>query len=1677
MAQTIKLKRSATAGNTPTTSQLALGELGINTTDGKLFLKKSVSGTESIVDVGGLPLSGGTLTGNLNLGDNVKAQFGASDDLQIYHDGNNSIISDVGTGHLNLRGTNTYLQNSDGTANYLVAIQGDETKLYFNNSAKIATTATGADITGVLTADGLTVDSTTGFSWLPVSTAGAKLGAIGTGSSVIFNTPSVNANYGSGLAIDGSYASGLSSVNIKAFGAKYNSYGSELNLFTSSGTSLLKRLAIASNGDISFYDSSGSSQNLFWDSSTSRLGLGTTAPSAPLAVHSALSGGGAIAEFRSTGNSHSIIDLRADGTGDPKIFFDLNGATPFAIGVDNSDGDKFKISNNYNLGTNDRLTIDSAGNINIGSSLMVGSTSAPTAFSGYVTLHHKNPSGDAIHLIESDGGIIGQTFVNDASGVVTTGSRSNHPWRVTTNDTERMRIDSSGRVGIGTSSPSYKLDIFNNTTNTGSQLRVKNSYVSASADSVINIDGYGASTLKIWRNGIEEWKLDRPAGSDNLGLYAYGAAVNDGAGAGLVQSWDYDTGNVNIPNGSLMVGATTAPDRKLHVKDSNYRVAVFERTGSANSYIVLKDPNTTTDVGIGATTNDLKFRSGNSDNMSLSSSGNLNIPNGSLMVGSTTAPSQALEIKKSGNNGNVALKIHNTGTATNDDALIGFLTQGNRNYSLGVHRDSGSFTLSNQDASVASGELLTIANNGNATFSNTLEVNSHRYFDSDYNVTYYRKANHTTLGYQLHRDNGNSYYEWNTGGNHSHDFQFLSNNSKILNLATNGNVNIPNGNLMVGSTTAPSHKLEVDGTFRTTGTVTHNGANLDLRADNARLLIEEADGTDITWLGDHTGGGHGALYLYNHGGTATVRLTADSHANYINNGNNFGIGTDSPVTLKSSTTLQVSGNAKLGDDNGRGLLSLGDISSTGANVGVWRGAAGAYAGAGNYLNLGGYDGITFTTGTSEIASQTERFRIDSSGSVNISGSASGTEQFRVGNSTGGTDFGITVTENSGVVLNSAEGSSARSMTFSTGGSPKMTLTSGGNLLVGTSNTTWQTQEGLRYFNGSSLIVTRDSDEPMSLNRLTNDGDLLILRRNGTAVGKIGSFSGVVSYIALDPRTSGVNGSGLMGGSVSQTEGTIQPTNGAGAKDDAAINLGVSTNRFKDLYLSGTANVGSEVVLADSGTAKFAIGNSGNDFYIYSNAAGSERMRIDSSGRVGIGTQVPDAKLSVTSSTINSEDILYLKSGADNVNDYLGIAWELGVGGNGPHSAIRTFGGPSGSDVRLGFLTTSDGGSTLTEALSVAHNGNVGIGTSSPTVGKLQVNDGSGAIVAITRTSGATSGNLGVIRFGNTDIDSNLANITAIQDGSTTSSALTFETQSTGGATAERTRIASNGTLYHGKTADSLNTGGLQTLISGQTSITQSYTEPLRLNRMSSQGAIQKFYYNGGEVGSIQTRAGIVSTIVLDPRSGQGAGLTGAGAGGDTLRHITPTNESGVEVNGKVSLGNSINGFKDLHLSGKIYGSTLGIGDAGIQADQYSNAVKPFRPDITSGTSDNYLDLGTSSVRWVDIYATNGTIQTSDRNEKQDIEDLTEAEERVAMAAKGLLKKFRWKSAVEDKGDDARIHFGIIAQDLQDAFEAEGLDAGRYGMFISTTWTDEDGEEQTRMGVRYSELLAFIISAI
>jgi hypothetical protein len=203
------------------------------------------------------------------------------------------------------------------------------------------------------------------------------------------------------------------------------------------------------------------------------------------------------------------------------------------------------------------------------------------------------------------------------------------------------------------------------------------------------------------------------------------------------------------------------------------------------------------------------------------------------------------------------------------------------------------------------------------------------------------------------------------------------------------------------------------------------------------------------------------------------------------------------------------------------------------------------------------------------------------------------------------------------------------------------------------------------------------------------------------------------------------------------------------------------------------------------------------------------------------------------------------------------------------------------------------------------------------------------------------------------------------------------------------------------------------------------------------------------------------------------------AGGTLTGALTLTTASAASAtastfkNGTLTAGKINTHFTNTDGYFSIGNKGAGLQFVDFQATRY---IVPYNVDINVN-SDNLIDLGNASARFDDIYATNATIQTSDRNEKQDIEELSEAETRVAVACKGLLRKFRWKSAVEEKGDEARTHFGIIAQDLQAAFEAEGLDAGNYAMFISTTWTNEDGEEQTRLGVRYSELLAFIIGGI
>ena len=199
--------------------------------------------------------------------------------------------------------------------------------------------------------------------------------------------------------------------------------------------------------------------------------------------------------------------------------------------------------------------------------------------------------------------------------------------------------------------------------------------------------------------------------------------------------------------------------------------------------------------------------------------------------------------------------------------------------------------------------------------------------------------------------------------------------------------------------------------------------------------------------------------------------------------------------------------------------------------------------------------------------------------------------------------------------------------------------------------------------------------------------------------------------------------------------------------------------------------------------------------------------------------------------------------------------------------------------------------------------------------------------------------------------------------------------------------------------------------------------------------------------------------------------------------------------------------------GTVVGS-IGIQSYGFEINGESNHTgwsfgnNTYIPLDNGARVDNNNDLGSATYRFDDIFATNGTIQTSDRNEKQDIAALTSAEMLVAKRISALFKTFRWRDKVAEKGANARTHTGIIAQDVQAAFTAEGLEVGNYSLFISATWwetqtdvpaveADEDNDieakeaytrtdtfdtldeapegatERTRMGIRYPELLSFV----
>jgi len=620
------------------------------------------------------------------------------------------------------------------------------------------------------------------------------------------------------------------------------------------------------------------------------------------------------------------------------------------------------------------------------------------------------------------------------------------------------------------------------------------------------------------------------------------------------------------------------------------------------------------------------------------------------------------------------------------------------------------------------------------------------------------------------------------------------------------------------------------------------------------------------------------------------------------------------------------------------------------------------------------------------------------------------------------------------------------------------------------------------FNGDLVFRGRDGG--------TSSAEVLRLKSNSNATfsGSVGIGTSSINA-NLEIRGSSSNGQVRLGGSTSGVYGKLYSDNDgvfivSADSGNAAANsyFGVEVDGSEAMRISGgdttfktsaghlsvEALGGGSVLLNSNGSMGMNVA-SGFSYEI--DVGGSEVMRINSTG-VGIGQSSPNRNLHVSGGSADTSIGLTNTASGHNAADGFSITIENPT----PEVAIR-----QRQNQPMKFYTNNiermriDSSGNITQTFSDGSNvtaGNMPSVTgytltnttnSNGSGAKLEfsLNNGSAKAAIAAEQSAATSSSLnfytensgtsaerlridaaGAFQIGGTtnaafiDFDTNALQFNTQRNpntgafvntgkshagitlfgGSGDSYIKFYTTNANNSAAPERMRIDSNGRLLVAKSSSAFGTVGHELDALGQVSTTADGRTAVYLNRLSSDGNILQFHKDGTEVGTVVSRGSVATSFVFDPRS-NGSGLSGG------TRQIQPTNEDGAVV-------------------------------------------------------DNILDIGLGTTRFKDIYATNGTIQTSDRNEKQDIEELSDAEQRVAVAAKGLLRKFRWKSSVEEKGDDARIHFGIIAQDLQDAFTAEGLDAGRYAMFISSTWTDEEtGEECTRLGVRYSELLAFIISAI
>jgi hypothetical protein len=337
---------------------------------------------------------GGTLTvgSHLNMGDGDILKMGASADLQIYHDGSNSYVSDEGAGNLIVRGGLIALQNAGSSQNLAQFTDGGAAQLYYAGAEKLATTSSGVTVTGNVTAvNGIFTEGNSGAA----ATSGSA------------NNLVLENNSNAGLTI-ATPANGIASIfysDPSSNAAGYVQYNHNTDLHT-----------IHSTGDI-YLDSTG-------------VGIGTSSPTAKL-------------------------DVRMSGS--------------------NGDYGRGR-AGNLNL-ENTNTSVTEGGWLSI-SGYMGNSSSGGQYQMGYISGGKQTTAADGDY-----GGYLSfWTTSGGANGEANSGGY------------ERVRIDSSGKVGIGQTSPTDKLHI--GTNSGGTQLKIQSA--SSSNNCILHTNG----TTDSWRTGM-----------------------------------------------------------------------------------------------------------------------------------------------------------------------------------------------------------------------------------------------------------------------------------------------------------------------------------------------------------------------------------------------------------------------------------------------------------------------------------------------------------------------------------------------------------------------------------------------------------------------------------------------------------------------------------------------------------------------------------------------------------------------------------------------------------------------------------------------------------------------------------------------------------------------------------------------------------------------------------------------------------------------------------------------------------------------------------------------------------------------------------------------------------------------------------------------------------------------